>query len=277
MLFFVIACQTTITSSSDVSCNGHDFLCQRRLNEVAVPATHNSMSSEENGWLAPNHLYNISQQLNDGIRGLNVDTYLWEGEAYLCHGFCELGSQPLIEALKEIKAFIDNHPNEVLVMTFQSSLDADRTLDSFHQSHLYEHLYEHPLGTPWPTLQELIDQQRQIVIFSNTGGGENPKYHEQWVHWVDNPYSAQGIDDFSCALERGNPETATLYNVNHFLTSPISLPSLAEEGNLNPILADHVFGCWEETDRFPNQVLVDFYSIGDLFAVVEELNHQFSP
>ena len=107
MIFLFLACQTASESVSVQRCNGYERLCNRRLNEIAVPATHNSMSSEQDEWIAPNHLYNISQQLQDGIRGLNLDTYLWEEEAYLCHGFCELGAQPLVEGLQEIKYFLE--------------------------------------------------------------------------------------------------------------------------------------------------------------------------
>ena len=270
MLLFLIACSGT--SQSSITCNGQSDLCSRRINEVAFAATHNAMSSAEDGWLGPNHLYAIPTQLQDGIRGLNLDTHLVDGEAYLCHGYCELGSTPLKDTLFDIKSFVDENPQEVLIITLQSAVSPDLTLESFHQSGLYDHLHHHTQGTPWPTLGELIQTQQQILLFTDSGGGQSHGYHDQWTHWVDNPYSAQSIDDFACTIERGNQETATLFNVNHFMTMLSGSQSLAEEGNLYPVLHEHVFSCWEESDKFPNQVLVDFYSIGDLFTVVDELN-----
>jgi hypothetical protein len=233
------------------------------------------MSSAEDEWIAPNHLFAIPKQLEDGIRSLNLDTYLWEDEAYLCHGFCELGATPLVDTLEQIKLFLDNNPSEVLIITFQSALDASRTQESFEQTELIPYLYEHHQGDSWPTLRELSEWGTQLVVFSNAEGDSFPGYHSQWEHWLDNPYSAKEVDDFSCEIDRGDPATATLFNVNHFLTNPIALEQLAEEGNQNPYLKDHVFDCWQYTNRFPNQVLVDFYSIGELFDVVEELHHQF--
>jgi hypothetical protein len=56
-------------------CNGHAELCDRRLDEVALPATHNSMSVPLPGWFASLHERPIAGQLEDGIRGLLLDTH----------------------------------------------------------------------------------------------------------------------------------------------------------------------------------------------------------
>src|SRR5215207_1699725 len=66
-------------------CNGSAALCDRRFDEVVYPTTHNAMSNEAEGWLAPNQYLGIAQQLEDGVRGLMLDTHLWEGDVLLCH------------------------------------------------------------------------------------------------------------------------------------------------------------------------------------------------
>jgi hypothetical protein len=59
-----------------LTCNGHDALCDRRLNDVALAATHNSMASVTiPTWLFGQQDGTISEQLEDGIRGLLIDTY----------------------------------------------------------------------------------------------------------------------------------------------------------------------------------------------------------
>ncbi|MGI9557567.1 MAG: hypothetical protein ACR2N5_06470, partial [Solirubrobacterales bacterium] len=58
------------------ACNGFAELCQRALDEVVFPATHNSMSAAEDpAWLAPNQTNGIDRQLDDGIRALLIDTH----------------------------------------------------------------------------------------------------------------------------------------------------------------------------------------------------------
>ncbi len=57
------------------ACNGHAALCARRLNEVVLPATHNSMSAPLPGWYSAEQERPIGGQLDDGIRGLLLDTH----------------------------------------------------------------------------------------------------------------------------------------------------------------------------------------------------------
>ena len=200
-----------------------------------------------------------------------MDVYDIGGELMLCHGYCDLGSQPLIEGLQEIDAFLTAQPNEVFLITFQSSVEATQMEHAFSESGLLSHVYAHSPGEPWPTLRTLIELNAQVVVFTSQGGGGMDWYHAQWDWWFDNPYSATSAAEFSCAVDRG-VLTNDLFNVNHFLTDPIGMQVFAEEVNVNPILIDHVLRCQEETGRLPNQVLVDFASIGDLISVVDELN-----
>ncbi len=57
-------------------CNGSQSLCDRTLNDVAFPSTHNSMSAASNpGWLFAQQEKGFTDQLRDGIRGLLIDAH----------------------------------------------------------------------------------------------------------------------------------------------------------------------------------------------------------
>jgi hypothetical protein len=57
-------------------CNGSQELCDRTLDEVVFPATHNSMAAADNpGWIFPMHDQTIPEQLDNGIRALLIDAY----------------------------------------------------------------------------------------------------------------------------------------------------------------------------------------------------------
>jgi hypothetical protein len=60
---------------ADGTCNGHAELCDRPLDEVALPATHNAMSVPLPGWFSSEQEVPIAEQLRDGIRGLLIDTH----------------------------------------------------------------------------------------------------------------------------------------------------------------------------------------------------------
>jgi hypothetical protein len=72
---FVGSGAATTPAPPAVACNGHAELCARPLTEVALPATHNSMSAPLPGWYAALVDGPIAQQLSDGIRGLLIDTH----------------------------------------------------------------------------------------------------------------------------------------------------------------------------------------------------------
>jgi hypothetical protein len=58
------------------ACNGQRTLCDRPLDEVVFPATHNSMSAADHAtWMFANHEAGIMAQLEDGVRGLLIDVY----------------------------------------------------------------------------------------------------------------------------------------------------------------------------------------------------------
>jgi hypothetical protein len=56
-------------------CNGHDALCDRSLDRVVLPATHNAMSVPLPGWYSSEQDRPIAAQLRDGVRGLLIDTH----------------------------------------------------------------------------------------------------------------------------------------------------------------------------------------------------------
>jgi hypothetical protein len=57
------------------SCNGHASLCDEPLDQVVLPATHNSMSVPLPGWYSAEQERDVGGQLADGIRGLLLDTH----------------------------------------------------------------------------------------------------------------------------------------------------------------------------------------------------------
>ena len=62
------------------ACNGHVELCDRPFNDVAFPASHNSMSAaDQPGWFLAEQPTGMVESLDDGIRVFLIDT--WYGQA----------------------------------------------------------------------------------------------------------------------------------------------------------------------------------------------------
>ena len=66
---------TTVAAPPTGACNGHRQLCDRPIDELVLPATHNAMSVPLPGWFAAEQDAPIADQLEDGVRGLLIDTH----------------------------------------------------------------------------------------------------------------------------------------------------------------------------------------------------------
>ena len=252
-------------------CNGSEALCARDLTQIATATTHNAMSNHEDGWTAPNQLFGMSQQLQDGIRAMMLDIYLDEGQLKLCHGVCWAGSLELSEGLKLLADFLAEHPNEVLTLILESYVDTAELLGAFSQAGLASQLHHQKANEAWPSLAEMIKAGRRMVVLTDRGADASAGLLPMWDHAFDTPFAAESKDDLVCDLGRGNSDNA-LFIFNHFLTAPLASPELAETINYNPFFLERVRSCTDQTGRSPNFLTVDFYSLGDVLTVVQTLN-----
>jgi hypothetical protein len=251
-------------------CNGHEALCDRRLDQVVFPATHNSMSNAEDGWLAPNQTHGLRRQLDDGVRALLVDTHAWRGGSYLCHSICELGSRPLVEGLRDLTRFLRENPHEVLVLIIEDGLSAAETEAAFRAAELLPFTYTHP-GGAWPTLRQMIADGRRLLVTAERGRPPPAWYHHAWDLLWDTPYTFRSRDDFSCRLNRGSRDHA-LFLLNHWIENPLATQGQSATANARDVLLDRARQCQAESGKLPNFVAVNHYSVGALFEVVRVLN-----
>ncbi len=310
-----------VSASSPTACNGYDALCDVPFDQVAIPATHNSMSIADGTWFLAEQPKDMVDSLDDGIRGLLVDT--WYGqptadggaltapeslagaeaeltatygaevvasirrtidrvrrdqpsgptEPYFCHTVCEIGAEPMAPVMQRLNAWLDAHPREVVVLFIQDTVTPADTDAVLRGAGLADKAYVHPDGATWPTLGEMIDSnKRLVVLMENEGGGERFPYLHQGFDLVqDTEYSVKSAADFECSLKRGEPDSP-LFSVNHWLANFNRLISSAEEVNAYEVLKPRIDECEIERGRAPGMIAVNWYDRGDLFRVVNELN-----
>ena len=256
------------------ACNGLPALCERPLNEVAFLRTHNSHASEERGYsmLSWNHYNAMPTQLADGVRAVNMDVYLYEGEMVVCHGYCTLGIQPFDAILAELTSFLDEAPDEVVMLSLQNEAPWPSTLDALESAGLADLGYVHTPGETWPTLAQMLDAGTPLLISAGGIPGDAP----DWLHregdlqWGDH-WAAETPEDLDCELENARFDGG-LYFYNNVLTAPLASPNLAEQVNTDPDLSDRLAECAAENGQIPNIISVDFYSIGHAIEAVQVLN-----
>jgi hypothetical protein len=267
----VAAIDASVSDGSPLRCNGAEALCDRRFDQVVFPASHNAMSSSDDGWLAPDQEHGIARALADGIRALLIDTYSWRGGSYLCHSVCEIGSKPLVDGLKDIAKFMRENPNEVIALIIEDHLPAADTEVAFKDSGLVDFTYVHDASAPWPTLRAMIASGKRVFVGAEQGRPPPAWFHHFYDLAWDTPYTFRNKDEFTCKLLRGKAENQ-LFLLNHWIENPLPAAPLSTTANAHDLLLARARQCMTESGRLPNFVAVNHYSIGDLFAVVRELN-----
>lgn len=257
-------------------CNGSTEYCDRRYDELSYPTTHNAMSNAADEWFGPNQNKNMKTQLLDGIRAFMIDTH-YDSESEepvpsLCHGGCILGSIPLVEALGIFEAFLRCNPEEVLTLIVEAYVSVEDTKQAFDEAGLTPYLYAHDKTQAWPTLQKLIDENTRLIVLSDEGEASG-WYMNVWDHAFETPFSASEPKQLTCAKNRGE-DGNSLFILNHFLTTLTGSEILAERVNYNPYFLERAQKCEQEFMHIPNFVVVDFYSVGDVFEVTKSLNSQ---
>ncbi len=254
------------------ACNGHASLCDRTLDDVTFPGTHNSMSNADAGWGGPNQQHGMTRQLEDGIRALMLDTYEWNGELYLCHSICEFGAQPLDEGLGEIETFLAANPGEVVLIIFQDAIPVEDTVSAMEAAGLADRVWTwDPDDDELPTLGQLVDDGTRLVVGTESARPPPDWVHHAWDLFSDTPYSFASAEEFSCELNRGEADNP-LFLVNHWLSTPLPTQEGAAEVNVAAVLGARADACEAERGRRITFLGVDFYEQGDLFEVVGALN-----
>ncbi len=259
-----------------VACNGSAGLCDLPYDRVAYATSHNAMSNADDGWLLPNHRHGIERQLIDGVRAMMLDVHLWDGQVMLCHSYCEVqgssvGQRPLVDALEAVRAFLVENPGEVVSLIFEAYVPADQVAAAFAQAGLEPLLYAHPAGQAWPRLGELVAADTRLVVFTDEQPGQPAWYLDLWAEAFETDWDVERPEDFSCEKRRGSGDNA-LFILNHFITAPVASEAAAEQVNAADVLLTRAQACAERWGRPVNFVTVDFYSLGELAAVVAELN-----
>lgn len=293
----------TPVRAASLPCNGHVELCDRAVNEVVFATSHNSMSISEYGWLWSEHDGTLTQQLDDGVRALLIDSHYWDTAqkiadafsqltpemravaeqalekvgredrpgTYLCHNACVLGASTLVQGLTEITDFLAANPREVIFIVIQDEISPADTEAAVKEAGLDKYLYTHKDGEAWPTLRQMIDANTRLVVMAEKNGPPPDWYQNVWTNTMETPYTFINYDDFSCRPNRGDTGKP-FFLMNHWIQRGAPNRVDSEVVNSYDFLLARAEQCAQERGKMPNFVAVNFYRNGDLFDVVDTLN-----
>jgi len=261
-------------------CNGSVELCAKRFNEVIFPTTHNSFNYGVGlyPYVFVNQQHSIPTQLRRGIRAFTLDLHHYNGWSkqkrgaiYVCHANCKLGGQPLIDVLAYFKAYLDTHPTDVLTLILESYVNPERSTPVFDAAGLSAYAHTQNPALPWPTLQEMIDTGKRLVILADRSQDQPSWYMDVWKQAVETSFQVEKVEEFNCRFNRGDARNS-LFILNHFIARPLFRMGAARRINSRSFLKRRIEECRNETGKLPNFVMVDFSGLGQLVSTIGELN-----
>lgn len=253
------------------------------FNRYSWLTTHNSFarlgqkSATGSAVLAPtNQQDSITDQLNNGVRGLMLDMYDFENDVWLCHSFggkCYnyTAFQPAINVLNEIRTFLEANPSEIISIFIEDYVTSPKGLTKvFDAAGLRKFWF--PVsrmpknGGDWPIIDDMIQKNQRLLLFTSKASKEASEgIAYEWRYLVENQYGNGGMVAGSCPNRAESPTMNTtsrsLVLVNYFPDVPDV--ATACKHNSAPLIS-MMNTCYNASaKRWANFIAVDFYKRSD--------------
>lgn len=272
-----------------IPCNGMVILCHRSYDQVTFPETHNSYSThEDNIWYpASNHRTGFQAQWNAGMRAFMLDThYLTTADQSLsnvrfCHGDSDRGFSPCTYGAVDPWAWLNNLESEmnsedrdIVTLLIENYVEPDHLKEIFDDVGLSEMMYIHEMNSEWPTLIEMIDMGKRLVVFwEQSSDSQHPYFHDFLTHsWTTN-YADDDTSSMDCEKLRGDVNQP-VFHMNNWLKNQAGLsdPNRAGEANDVDFMVERAIECIELHGKRPTFIAVDWWEEGDVVEAVERVN-----
>jgi hypothetical protein len=202
-----------------------------------------------------------------GIAGTSGERDIW-----LCHSVCELGGTRMADALADVREFLDRNPNDVVMLYVEPFVPPSALEPVFERAGLLDELAELDPELPMPTLTQLIDAERRVVVITERDADpEYPWYHEDDLFIQDTPLGVTSVSQLSCELNRGSADSPLLM-LNQWadVFPPRVEPNIAF--NDEELVLERIRECERERGQPVNLIATDFYDEGGMLDVVDDVN-----
>jgi hypothetical protein len=242
-----------------------------RLDQVTFLTAHNAMANTDEGFWGrfPNQSYRLRSQLDQGVRGLQIDITWHRDDVRMCHGRCWGNERSLTAGLQDVADFLAADRGAVVTVFLEDYTTVDQLRGAVARVRgLAERVFRPDQAgvreRGWPTVSELVASDRRLLLFSQRPGrdGFGVMYDRDWT--VENHWTMGAGGDVDCysrwgevPLSREEPGFRRLHTMNHYRDIPTEWAAGADNGTK---LRDRVeLYCAPSARSKPNYVALDFY------------------
>ncbi|TGJ79867.1 hypothetical protein E0Z10_g8885 [Xylaria hypoxylon] len=294
---------STASSTNTQACNNYVEFCTRKYSNITEVSCHNSPFLTANN-IAANQQYDVTQQLDDGIRFLQAQIQWPSNDTvpHFCHTSCDiLDAGPITDWLTKVKDWVSAHPFDVVTILLGNGNYSAPSLyvPYIKQSGIQRWVYTPPYVpmnlSSWPTLADMILGGERVVMFMDymANQTEYPWLLDEFSHMWETPFDPVNRS-FPCDVERPpNLSVVDANNrlsfINHNLNTELSLlgvdllvPARSLLNTTNNATGAGSLGltaenCLKQWGRPPNFLNVDYYNYGgysgSVFEVAAQMNN----
>ena len=171
-----------------------------------------------------------------------------------------------------MRHFLERNPGEVVIFLDEDFVKEPDLASAYRRAGLMPYLATLDRVKPLPTLRQLIRSNRRVIVFTErVPSGNYPWNHEGFSYIQDTPLGATKPTQFSCAPNRGQPDSP-LFAMNNWIDR-FPPPLSANRAILREsFLLRRARRCRRRRGLLPNLIAGDFYDQGKLIEAVRVLN-----
>ncbi len=166
---------------------------------------------------------------------------------------------PFSEALVSVRRALTENSKSVITLFLDYVVEADM-VQAFSEIGLLNYIYEYDNRTGWPTLKNMMDSDRRLVLFEVQHHLNSPSWMNNLTDHVENVDADWGVTVSSIeSFDERLKKSLSIYTGLKYLENTMGEEEIYDMARYSPYLIENFKRAWIRDGMMPNFVLVNRY------------------